>query len=310
MTDRLPLMSWVTGGLIGLAALGLSAVPALAGEGIGENFDLDLQNPATVVAHEISFMHDWILMPVITAIMLFVLLLLVYVMIKFNAKANPVASHVHHNTTIEILWTVVPIIILLGIAIPSFKLLFHQYDYPKPDVTIKATGNQWYWSYEYANEGVTFDSFMLDDAGRAEMKKTGLDAPRLLAVDNEVIVPVNKVVHVLATGRDVIHSWSMPAFGSKTDAVPGRITATWFKAERKGVFYGQCSELCGKDHAFMPIVVRVVGDETYKAWADAMKAGGKDNIKKAHDLVIKAALADKPMPVASNAAASPAATTN
>lgn len=309
MIDRLPIMHRVYSGLTGLAAFGALTFPAFAGEGKGDDFDLGLQNSATDVAHEIATMHDWILMPIITAIMIFVLLLLVYVMVKFNAKANPVASHVHHNTTVEIIWTVLPIIILLGISIPSFKLLFHQYDYPKPDVTIKAIGNQWYWSYEYAEQGITFDSFMLDDAGRAELKKQGVDAPRLLAVDNEVIVPVNKVVHVLATGRDVIHSWAMPAFGSKTDAVPGRITATWFKAERKGAFYGQCSELCGKDHAFMPIVVRVVSDEVFKAWTDAMKAGGKDNVKKAHDLVIKAALEDKSKSVAS-AAATATATMN
>ncbi len=285
-----------------VAAVGLSAGSALAGAGQPDDYQLGFQVPVTPIAHEISFLHNAILMPIITVISLFVLLLLIYVMAKFNARANKTPSHVHHNTTIEILWTVLPIIVLLVIAIPSFRLLFNQYDYPKPDVTIKATGNQWYWSYEYADQGINFDSFMLDDAGRADLKKQGLDAPRLLAVDNEIVVPVNKVVHVLATAKDVIHSWAVPSFGSKTDAVPGRVTATWFRVEQKGVFYGQCSELCGKDHAFMPIAVRVVDEPVYQAWVAAMKAGGPDAPKKARELIIKAALDDKSKSVAALAA--------
>jgi cytochrome c oxidase subunit 2 len=183
---------------------------------------------------------------------------------------------------------VVPIAILVMIAIPSFKLLNLQYSYPKPDLTIKATGYQWYWSHEYPDQGIAaFDSIMLQDDERQALIKKGIQAPRNLAVDNEVVVPVNKVVHVLVTANDVIHNWTIPSFGSKVDAVPGRVTATWFKAEKEGIFYGQCSELCGKDHAFMPIAIRVVNDQVFGNWAAAMKAKDK---KKAKEIIEKATL--------------------
>jgi cytochrome c oxidase subunit 2 len=224
---------------------------ALAASGQPEPWQMGLQKGATPVMDDIIWFHDFLLW-VITAIALFVLALLVIVVVKFNARRNPVPSRTTHNTAIEVLWTVVPVLILVTIAVPSFRLLFFQLNMPKADLTIKATGKQWFWSYSYPDSKIEFDSLMVQD------KDLKPGQPRLLAVDNEVVVPVNKVVHVLTTGADVIHSFTVPAFGIKIDAIPGRINETWFRAEREGVYYGQCSELCGKDHAFMPITVRVV----------------------------------------------------
>jgi len=220
---------------------------------------------------------------VIVAITLFVLALLVIVMVKFNARANPTPSRTTHNTTIELVWTVVPVLILVTIAVPSFRLLFYQLNTPKADVTVKATGKQWFWSYQYPDSKFEFDSLMVQE------KDLKPGQPRLLAVDNEMVVPVNKTVKVLTTGADVIHSWAMPSFGVKIDAVPGRINETWFKAEREGTYYGQCSELCGRDHAFMPIVVHVVNEQAYNAWlADAKKKyASTDDI--AHPTAVAAA---------------------
>jgi len=263
------------------------AEPALAAMGQPSSGQMGLQLPATEVAAEINKFYDLVNI-VIVAIAVFVLILMIYVMFRFNESANPTPSQTTHNTTLEVAWTVVPIFILVLIAIPSFKLLNLQYSYPKPDLTIKATGYQWYWSHEYPDQGgFSFDTLMLQDDERDVLIKKGIPAPRLLAVDNEVIVPVNKVVHVLVTGNDVIHNWTIPSFGSKTDAVPGRVTATWFKATVEGPFYGQCSELCGKDHAFMPIVVRVVKEQVFNDWAAAMK--GKDK-KKARQIIEQAAI--------------------
>src|SRR5215510_12008396 len=238
---------------------------ALAQLGQPEPWQLGLQKGATPVMDDIIWFHDFLLW-VITAIALFVLALLVIVMVKFNARTNPVPSRTTHNTAIEVLWTVVPVLILVTIAVPSFRLLFFQLNVPKADVTVKATGKQWFWSYSYPDSKFEFDSLLACDAER-----TKCEQPRLLAVDNEMVVPVNKVVHVLTTGSDVIHSFAVPAFGIKIDAIPGRINETWFKAEREGKYYGQCSELCGKDHAFMPIVVRVVNDKDYSAWLEDAK---------------------------------------
>jgi cytochrome c oxidase subunit 2 len=197
---------------------------------------------------------------------LFVLGLIGYVIVKFNEKANPVPSKVSHNTTIEVIWTVVPILILLVIAVPSFRLLFAQYDFPKADLIIKATGNQWYWSYEYPDQGkMSFDAVMLRDENDKPAKGPNGE-PRTLAVDNYLVVPVNKNVEMLITASDVIHNWTVPAFGVKVDAVPGRVLRTWFKAEKTGTYYGQCSELCGKDHAFMPIGVKVMNEADYNSW--------------------------------------------
>src|SRR5258708_33558201 len=206
----------------------------------------------------ITQFHHWLLV-ILTLIPLFLLQLLVIVVVKFNAKANPTPSRTTHNTLLEVAWTLVPVIILVAIAVPSFKLLFLQTTIPSADLTIKATGKQWYWSYAYPDANFEFDSLMLKDNERKA------DQPRLLAVDNELVVPVNKVVRVQVIGADVIHAFAVPSFGIKIDAVPGRLNETWFKATREGVYYGQCSELCGKDHSFMPISVRVVNEQAYTA---------------------------------------------
>ncbi len=277
-------------GLIATAVLFAGLSPAFAGMGQPSPGQMGLQQPATEVARQIHSFHDFV-NTIIIVITIFVMLLLVIVMLKYNERANPTPSKTSHNTLLEVVWTVVPVLILVAIAIPSFKLLMLQYSYPKPDLTIKATGYQWYWSHEYPDHGgFSFDSVMMTDEDRQAAIKKGMpenQVPRLLAVDNEVIVPVNKTVHVLVTANDVIHNWTVPSFGSKVDAVPGRITATWFRAEKEGVYFGQCSELCGKDHAFMPIAVRVVKDETFKAWAAAMKSKDK---KGAAEIIRKAAL--------------------
>jgi len=190
----------------------------------------------------------------------------VIVIVRFNARANPIPSRTTHNTLIEIAWTIIPIVILMVIAVPSFKLLFFQLNIPAADLTVKATGKQWYWSYNYPDNGqIEFDSLMLKEGERKEGQ------PRLLAVDNEMVVPVNKTVRVITTGADVIHSFAVPSFGIKIDAVPGRINETWFKATREGIYYGQCSELCGKDHAYMPIAVHVVSEQAFAAWLEEAK---------------------------------------
>jgi cytochrome c oxidase subunit II len=238
---------------------------ALAEFGQPSPWQLGMQQSATPVMDNIIWFHDYLLY-FIGAITVFVLALLVIVMVRFNSRANPVPSRTTHNTLIEVMWTFIPIVILMFIAVPSFKLLFFQLNIPPADITVKATGKQWYWSYSYPDNGkFEFDSLMLK-AG--ELKQ---DQPRLLAVDNEMVVPVNKNVHVLTTGADVIHAFTVPSFGIKIDAIPGRINETWFKAMREGVYYGQCSELCGKDHAYMPIAVRVVSEQAFAAWVEESK---------------------------------------
>jgi len=237
---------------------------ALAATGQPEPWQLGFQQAATPVMDDIIWFHNYLLWLTV-AIVLFVLALLVIVAVKFNARRNPVPSRTTHNTTIEVIWTVVPVLILVTIAVPSFRLLFNQLNTPKAEVTVKATGKQWFWSYSYPDSKFEFDSLMVQD------KDLKSGQPRLLAVDNEMVVPVNKVVRVLTTGADVIHSFSIPAFGIKIDAVPGRINETWFKAEREGTYYGQCSQLCGRDHAFMPIAVHVVSDREYTAWVEQAK---------------------------------------
>jgi len=242
----------------------LVAGAALAATGQPEPWQLGFQKGATPVMDNIIWFHDFLLW-LIGAITLFVLALLVIVAVKFNARSNPVPSRTTHNTTIEVIWTVVPVLILVTIAVPSFRLLFLQLNTPQADVTVKATGKQWFWSYSYPDSKFEFDSLMLQDKDRKA------DQPRLLAVDNEMVVPVNKVVRVLTIGADVIHAFAIPSFGIKIDAIPGRINETWFKAEREGMYYGQCSELCGKDHAFMPIAIRVVNEKDYTAWLEQAK---------------------------------------
>jgi cytochrome c oxidase subunit II len=249
--------------LLGLAVAGVALTAnGVASAELGQPapWEYKLQGAASPVMEQITKFHDGLLV-VITLITLFVLGLLITVVVKFNAKANPVPTRTTHNTLIEVAWTLIPVMILVGIAIPSFKLLFQELDIPKADLTIKATGKQWYWSYAYPDNGkFEFDSLMAQDK-----------QPRLLGVDNEMVVPVNKVVRVQTTGADVIHSFAVPAFGIKIDAVPGRLNETWFTATKTGMFYGQCSELCGKDHAFMPIAVRVVSDQEFAAWVEAAK---------------------------------------
>jgi len=230
-----------------------------------KNWQLGYQKSVTSVMDDLVFMHDYILLPIITAISVFVLFLILYAVWKFKASKNPNPTKTSHNTLLEVLWTVIPCLILVVIAIPSFKLLYKQDVIPKADVTIKAIGYQWYWGYEYPDQKIAFEASMI------ETKDLKPGQPRLLATDKHVVVPVNKVVKVLITANDVLHAWALPAFGVKRDAVPGRINETWFKAEKEGIFYGQCSELCGIKHAFMPITVEVVSEEKYKEWVEMAK---------------------------------------
>ena len=243
----------------------LGAGTALARLGQPSDWQIGLQESATPVMDYIIWFHDFLLY-IIAGIAGFVLLLLITVMVRFNARSNPTPSRTTHNTWLELAWTTLPVGILLVIALPSFKLLFFQLIPPPADLTVKATGKQWYWSYSYPDNGnFEFDSLIRKTE---ELKP---DQPRLLAVDNEMVVPVNKTVHVLTTAPDVIHSFAVPSFGIKIDAIPGRINETWFKATREGVYYGQCSELCGKNHAFMPIAVRVLSEQDFASWVEAAK---------------------------------------
>ena len=250
---------------ITLVAILMGGEAALAGLGQPSPWQVGLQQSASPVMDNIIWFHDFLLY-IITGIAGFVLVLLVVVMVRFNARTNPIPSRTTHHTLIEIAWTLIPIVILMFIAVPSFKLLFFQLNVPPADLTVKATGKQWYWSYSYPDNGqFEFDSLMLKEGERKEGQ------PRLLAVDNEMVVPVNKTVRVITTGSDVIHSFAVPSFGIKIDAVPGRINETWFTATREGVYYGQCSELCGKDHAFMTIAVRAVSEQAFSAWVEEAK---------------------------------------
>jgi cytochrome c oxidase subunit 2 len=262
---QMPVFSRLSTYAVTVGALFASAATALAASGEPSPWALGLQEAASPVMTDITWFHNFLLV-IITAITIFVLVLLLTVMIRFNARANPAPSRTTHNALIEVMWTIVPVLILLAIAVPSFRLLFLELDPPKADLTVKATGKQWYWSYNYPDNGnFEFDSLLVED------KDLKPGQPRLLTVDNEMVVPVNKVVHVLVTGADVIHSFAVPSFGIKIDAVPGRLNDTWFKATSEGRFHGQCSELCGKDHAFMPITVRVVNDSEFAAWVEQEK---------------------------------------
>ena len=249
---------FVFAGLLPAAAAGTPGQPS--------PWEIYFQPAATPIMEFIVQFHNWLLV-IITLIMIFVTILLGYCMYAFSAKRNPKPSRVTHNTVLEIVWTVVPVLILVGIAVPSFRLLYDQLEIPKSDITVKAVGTaQWTWTYSYPdNGGFSFDSVMLQDN---ELKA---GQPRLLAVDNELAVPVNKIVRVQVTGEGIIHSWSVPSFGVKIDAIPGRLNETWFKAEREGVYYGQCSQLCGRNHAYMPIAVRVLSEKDFAAWLDQAK---------------------------------------
>ena len=257
-------------GASALAATVMFAGQALAQDLLGQPTPgaIDLQPAASVLKTDAIWFHNVILMPIITVIVLFVAALLAWIVIRYNAKSNPIPAKFSHNTTIEIIWTVVPVIILMVIAIFSFRLLFAYNDMPKPYMTVKATGYQWYWGYEYPDQKISEITSLPLSKEAADAKKV----PYLLAADNAMVVPVGKVVRVQVTAADVIHAFALPAFGLKTDAIPGRLNETWFKAERTGVFYGQCSELCGVDHANMPIEIKVVSQAEFDAWVKAQTA--------------------------------------
>ena len=272
-------------------AAGMAGAPAaFAIEGYANPWQMGLQpsnSPSMVGIHSL---HNYLVMPIITVIVLFVLGLLIYVMAKFNAKANPVPSRTTHNSLVEVAWTVIPIIILVVIAVPSFRLLYLQRDIPAADMTIKVIGNPgWNWTYEYPDLGLNDDgsakvSFTASLDDKARDIKTAEDAniPYLLKTDNPVVVPVNKTVKLIVTSDPdgIIHAWTIPQFGMKIDAIPGRLNEDWFHAEREGVFYGQCSELCGKDHAFMPIEVHVVSQQDYDTWAKTAQTAGLEEAYK------------------------------
>jgi len=228
------------------------------------------QPAATELARDLQWLDHSILV-IISVITVFVTLLLVFVMLRFNRKANPTPRGFTHNTPLEIAWTLVPVLILIFIGSFSLPTLFKQQTIPAADVTIKVTGNQWYWSYEYPDDGISFDAFLL---AKDQLAANGYTPEQyLLATDNAVVIPVGKTIVMQVTGADVIHSWKIPAFGVMQGGVPGRIAQLWFKAEKEGIYFGQCSELCGKDHAYMPITVKVVSEEAYKKWVEGAKQG-------------------------------------
>ena len=263
---------------MGKSALGISAFigsvfmtgAAAAQDLIGQPTPggIGLQPAASPLKEEAHIFHDFILLPIITIISLFVLALLIWVVIRYNKKSNPVPARWSHNTLVEVIWTVVPVFILVGIALFSFRLLFAYENMPEPDLTVKVTGNQWNWAYEYPDQGVAeyISSMLPEDEARAR------GVPYRLAADEPMVVPVGQTVKLLVTASDVIHAVALPAFGLKTDAVPGRTNETWFRADRVGTYYGQCSELCGVDHAFMPLEIRVVTEAEFAAWV-ASKGG-------------------------------------
>jgi cytochrome c oxidase subunit II len=266
-----------------LTSLGILATLAAGGQAEAAQprpWEIDLQPAGTAIMAQIRWFEAytlWFIVPVV----LLVLVLLLWIIFRYRASMNPVPSRTSHNTLIEVIWTVGPVLVLLAIAIPSFQLLTAEYTMGEPQLTVKATGYQWYWGYEYQTpKPVSFDSVMLKtpDDRKSTGKENIAEYPRLLAVDNELVVPVNTTVRMLVTGADVIHSWAMPSFGVKMDAVPGRLNETWFKADKEGLYYGQCSELCGKDHAFMAIAVRVVSKDQFDTWFKAAQVDlGKAN---------------------------------
>ena len=263
--------------LTGASALAATVIftAAFAGQALAKDLlgqptpgAIDLQPAASVLKHDAIWFHDVILMPIITAITVLVAGLLIWIVIRYNKKSNPIPAKFSHNTTIEIIWTVVPVIILMVIAIFSFRLLFAYNDMPKPYMTVKATGYQWYWGYEYPDQKISEITSLPLSKEAADAKKV----PYLLAADKPMVVPLKQVVRVQVTGADVIHAFALPAFGLKTDAIPGRLNETWFRAERIGTFYGQCSELCGVEHSNMPIEIKVVSQADFDAWVKSKTA--------------------------------------
>ncbi len=254
----------------GWVAVALAALPMLLGGGVSFAAELNVPAPynmglveaASPVKDRIHDFHSLMLW-IITAIVLFVLVLLVVVIVRFNAKANPVPSKTTHHTLLEVAWTLVPVLILVGVAAPSFRLLYYLDRAPNAEMTIKVTGHQWYWSYEYPDNGnFTFDSYMLDDKAASEQKM-----PRLLGVDNRLVLPVDTQVRVLVTSADVMHSWLVPPFGVQVYAFPGRTNETWLQAKKEGIFFGQCNQICGINHGFMPISIEVLSKDKFAAWA-------------------------------------------
>lgn len=291
-------------GASALAATVMFAGQALAEDLLGQPTPgaIDLQPAASVLKHDAIWFHNVILMPIITIITLFVAGLLAWIAIRYNKKANPIPAKFSHNTTIEIIWTVVPVIILMVIAIFSFRLLFAYNDMPKPYMTVKATGYQWYWGYEYPDQKISEIISLPLTQAEAKAKKV----PYLLAADKPLVVPVNQVVRVQVTGADVIHAFALPAFGLKTDAIPGRLNETWFKAEKVGTYYGQCSELCGVEHSNMPIEIKVVSQSEFDAWVLSKTAPPPATAPVA-DAAAPAAVATPVAAPASTPAAAPAA---
>ena len=264
-------------GVASVAATTMALSGVLAGEALAKSTELlgqptpgaiGLQQAASPLKHHAIWFHDIILMPIITAITLLVLGLLIWIVVRYNAKANPVPAKFSHNTAVEIAWTVIPVLILMVIAIFSFRLLFDYNNMPKPYMTVKATGNQWNWSYEYPDQKI--GEFTAVPLSKQEADAKGV--PYLLATDKPVVVPVNQVVRVIVTGSDVIHAFALPAFGLKTDAIPGRLNETWFKAEKIGTYYGECSELCGSEHSNMPIEIKVVSQADFDVWVKSKTA--------------------------------------
>ncbi|WP_339913503.1 cytochrome c oxidase subunit II [uncultured Brevundimonas sp.] len=295
-------MTLVGGAFASMTLAVFAASPAWAQDRMGQPTPggIDLQPAASPLKHEAIWFHNVILMPVITFITLLVLGLIIWIVVRYNKKSNPVPARWSHNTAIEIIWTVLPVFILVIISLFSFRLLFAYEDMPDPDLTVKVTGNQWNWAYEYPDQGVPeYISNMLPE---------GEAPPQLyrLAADQPMVVPVGKTVRVLVTAADVIHSFGLPAFGLKTDAVPGRVNETWFKAERTGSFYGQCSELCGVDHAFMPIQINVVTEAEFATWV-ASKGGSMTPAAATPAVTTIAAPATTAPAAASAAAPAPAA---
>ena len=301
---RSALLSFAAG-----AATLLAGTTAFAEETlkVGQPTDkaMGFQPSVTELGHKVTWFYNDLLFPIIVAISLLVLALLIWIVIRYNRRANPNPARFSHNTLIEVIWTVVPVIILVVIACFSLPLLKQFNDMPTPDVVVKATGNQWFWTYDYPELGVSdVESRLLPDAQNIKTAEAK-GVPYLLEVDNKLVVPVNRVIHVQTTGADVIHSFTVPAFRIKMDAVPGRLNNTWFKATKIGTYYGQCSELCGKDHAYMPIEVQVVSDADFDAYI--LKQGGKTKAMLAAEAA-SAAQASAAATASAQAAASASAT--
>lgn len=255
------------GAVSAFIAAALTATPAFATLGQPVPGGMGLQEAASPMKERMHWFHDSLMMPIITGISLFVLALLLIVIVRFNAKANPVPSKVTHNTMLEAVWTLIPVLILIIVAIPSLKMLYYVDRTTEAEMTIKAIGNQWYWSYEYPDNGISFSANIVPD--KDINKDQG--QVRLLSTDNPVVLPIDTNIKILTAATDVIHSWAVPAFGVKMDAVPGRLNETWVKIDKTGTFYGQCSQLCGQNHAYMPIEVKAVSKAEFANWVHAQK---------------------------------------